>query len=73
MLTTDIEKVVSALQGFVSRDAEMMTRHVNPSKFIQHNPSVADGIEGLKEELSHSVSVGRLLAVDASPSFTPAQ
>ena len=52
MLTTDIEKVVSALQGIVSRDTELITRHVNPSKFIQHSPSVADGLEGLKEELS---------------------
>ena len=52
MLTTDIEKVVSALQGIVSRDTELITRDVNPSKFIQHNPSVADGLEGLKEELS---------------------
>jgi len=56
MPATDIEKVVSALQGFVSRDTELITRHVNPSKFVQHNPSVADGLEGLKEELSQPAS-----------------
>jgi predicted SnoaL-like aldol condensation-catalyzing enzyme len=50
MVTTNIEKVVSALQGFASGDTERMIRHVNPSYFVQHNPSVADGIEGLKEE-----------------------
>ena len=52
MSTTDIEKVVSALRGFASRDAELTTRHVHPSKFIQHNPFVADGVEGLKDEIS---------------------
>jgi predicted SnoaL-like aldol condensation-catalyzing enzyme len=51
MLTTDIEKVVSALRGFACRDAELTTRHVNPSNFIQHNPFVADGVEGLKDEI----------------------
>jgi predicted SnoaL-like aldol condensation-catalyzing enzyme len=52
MSTTDIEKAVSALQGFASRDAELTTRHVHPSKFIQHNPFVADGVEGLQAEIS---------------------
>jgi len=52
MSTTDIEKVVSALRGFAIRDAELTTRHVHPSKFIQHNPFVADGVEGLKDEIS---------------------
>ena len=52
MSTTDIEKVVSALRGFATRDAELTTRHVHPSKFIQHNPFVADGVEGLKDEIS---------------------
>ena len=52
MPATDIEKVVNALQGFASRDADFATRHVNPSKFIQHNPFVADGIAGLKDEIS---------------------
>jgi predicted SnoaL-like aldol condensation-catalyzing enzyme len=52
MSTSEIEKVVSALRGFASRDAELTTRYVNPSKFIQHNPFVADGVEGLKDEIS---------------------
>lgn len=51
MSMTDIEKVVSALQGVPSRQIEVITRYVNPTKFIQHNPYVADGLVGLKEEL----------------------
>jgi len=49
---TDIEKVVTALQAFPSRETKLVTRYVNPAKFIQHNPSVADGLAGLQQELS---------------------
>jgi predicted SnoaL-like aldol condensation-catalyzing enzyme len=63
MSTTDIEKVVSALRGFASRDAELTTRHVHPSKFIQHNPFVADGVEGLKDEISQLPRENRHLEV----------
>ena len=58
MPATDIEKVVSALQGFASRDADVATRHVNPSKFIQHNPFVADGVEGLNLNFSNPTDFG---------------
>ncbi len=49
MATTDIEKVLTVFEGIAHRDADLATKYMNPTKYIQHNPYVADGIAELKD------------------------
>jgi predicted SnoaL-like aldol condensation-catalyzing enzyme len=65
MSTTEVEKVVSTLRGLASRNVELTTKHVNPSKFIEHNPTAADGIEGLRNEVRQLREDHRLEVVRA--------
>lgn len=46
-MTPDIEKVLTAFRGIGDRDASLATKHIHPTKYKQHNPEGADGIEGL--------------------------
>ena len=36
------------IEGIGLRDAERVTNHINPEKYIEHNPRVADGLAGLQ-------------------------
>lgn len=46
---SNIEKVLTVFRGIESRDPDLTTKHMNPEKYKQHNPHVADGVEGLRE------------------------
>jgi len=52
LATSDIEKVLTMLQGIGSGAPDVATQHINPKKYIEHNPRSADGVEGLKEYIS---------------------
>jgi hypothetical protein len=45
----DIEKVLAVFQGIGARDADLLTKYMNPKKYIQYNARAADGVDGLKE------------------------
>jgi len=49
MATSDIEKVLSVFQGIEAGDAELAAKYLNPDKFIEHNPSSADGVDGFRD------------------------
>ena len=49
MASSDIEKVLTVLQGIGSGDAELATRHISSKKYIEHNPRSAGGVDGLRE------------------------
>jgi predicted SnoaL-like aldol condensation-catalyzing enzyme len=49
MASRDIEKILALLQGIGSGDADLATRHINPKKYIEHNPRSADGVDGLRK------------------------
>ena len=49
MATSDIEKVLTVFRGIEAGDAELATKYLNPDKFIEHNPSSADGVDGFRE------------------------
>jgi predicted SnoaL-like aldol condensation-catalyzing enzyme len=49
MATSDIEKVLTVFQGVEAGDAELATKYLNPHKYIEHNPSLGDGVEGFRE------------------------
>ena len=53
MAKSDIEKALTVFQGISARDASLAASYVNPEKFVQHDPHIADGVEGLKEYISH--------------------
>jgi predicted SnoaL-like aldol condensation-catalyzing enzyme len=46
---SNIEKVLTVFRGIESRDPDLTTKYMNPEKYKQHNPHVADGVEGLRE------------------------
>src|ERR1700685_2122612 len=52
MAKSDIEKALAVLQGIGNRDADLATKYMNPTKYKQHNPHAADGVEGLRECIS---------------------
>ena len=45
---SDVEKVLTVLQGIDSGDADLATRHVNPKKYIEHNPRSTGDVVGLR-------------------------
>jgi predicted SnoaL-like aldol condensation-catalyzing enzyme/uncharacterized protein YndB with AHSA1/START domain len=47
--TGEIEKVLAVFRGTGAGDAYLATKYMNPNKYVQHNPHVADGIDGVKE------------------------
>jgi len=52
MSMSEIEKVLTVLRGIGARDAYLVTKYMNPEKYVQHNPHAADGVDGLKEYIS---------------------
>jgi predicted SnoaL-like aldol condensation-catalyzing enzyme len=60
MQNEEIAKALAALQGISSYDSDLATRHISPSNYTEHNPYIADGIDGLKEHIE------RLALVDHS-------
>jgi len=51
MANSDIEKVWTVLQGIGSANADLATRHVNKKSYIEHNPRIAHGVDGLRQYL----------------------
>jgi predicted SnoaL-like aldol condensation-catalyzing enzyme len=52
LATSDIEKVLTMLQGVGSGATDLATQHISPEKYVEHNPRSADGVDGLKEYIS---------------------
>ncbi len=50
MASDIVEKATGLLRGLASGDRELATRHVSPEGFVQHDPMVADGVDGLREQ-----------------------
>ncbi len=48
-MASDIEKVLTVLQGIGTGDADLAARYIHPKKYTEHNPNAADGVEGFKE------------------------
>ncbi len=53
-------KATSLLRGVSSGDADLAIRDVSPEGFVQHDPSVADGVAGLREQAGRSAGDGHL-------------
>ena len=57
MELTNKEKVVALLNSFNTGDQTPIS-YINPSKYIQHNLAVADGLEGFGEVMHHAPPQG---------------
>ena len=78
MAASDIEKVLTVFEGIGAQDAILATRYMNPKNFIQHDPHVADGVEGLRKYIGHFPKENRPLKVtrafqDGAYVFTQAE
>jgi predicted SnoaL-like aldol condensation-catalyzing enzyme len=47
-----IEKVMTVLQGIGSGNAGLATRHINPKKYLEHNPRSTGGVAGVTEYIN---------------------
>ena len=45
----EIDKVLDVLQGIGARDVRLATKYLDPVNFVQHDPRVADGVDGLSD------------------------
>ena len=64
MALTNGEKATALLRGVWSGDEDLATRYVSPDGFIQHDPSVEDGVDGLREQAGRSagkLEIARML------------
>ena len=66
MIMTDIERAKTFLQGVATGDPDLATRHVDPDRYVEHDPLVADGavelwrhVDGLPKD--NDLEVVRLL------------
>jgi predicted SnoaL-like aldol condensation-catalyzing enzyme len=49
MAETEVQKASTVFEGIATRNAELAIRYINPVKFMEHNPRIADGAEGFRE------------------------
>ena len=54
MAKSDVEKVLDVFAGISAGDVDLATQHLDPKRFLQHNPYAADGVEGLTQFISQS-------------------
>ena len=54
MAMTEIEKVLPVLAGIGAGDTPLGTKYIDPERFVQHDPSMGDGVEGLRHFISQS-------------------
>jgi predicted SnoaL-like aldol condensation-catalyzing enzyme len=54
MAKSDIEKVLAVFAGISAGDVSLATRYIDHTRFVQHNPYAADGVEGLTRFIAQS-------------------
>jgi len=66
---TDIDKTLenkNIIKGFIddvllNHQNDKITTYINPNKYIQHNPAVADGLEGFGEAMKYFAENGLVM------------
>ncbi len=48
MAQSNIDKVLAIFAGISAGDVDLATKYINQTRFLQHNPYAADGVEGLR-------------------------
>ena len=57
------DKAIAMLRGVATRDAALATRHVSTRRYVEHNPSAADGLAGLRDDVARLSGEDRLEVV----------
>ncbi len=60
MPPSNIEKVLTVFAGIAGRDPNLVTKHVHPASYVEHNPQAAGGVAGLKDYVARLPSDARL-------------
>lgn len=62
------KKVVENLINdvFINHKMERLSTYINPTKYIQHNPSIADGLKGLDAAFKSFAELGLVMEIDKS-------
>ncbi len=47
-----VDKARTFIEGLATRDPDLAASHIHASAYLEHDPSVADGVAGLKEHVS---------------------
>ncbi|MGA9867955.1 MAG: nuclear transport factor 2 family protein [Acetobacteraceae bacterium] len=63
MVTSGIEKATTFLEAIASKNADLATTYIDPDRYVEHNPLVADGAFGLMEYVGHPAEQGADLEV----------
>ena len=62
---TNLAKVWSVFRGLAERDAALATRHLGPDLYVEHDPNVGDGVEGVRRYVAALAPDERLAVVRA--------
>jgi predicted SnoaL-like aldol condensation-catalyzing enzyme len=60
-----IEKASDFIRGLASCDPDLAARHIDPGKYVEHNPLIPDSIAGLKDHIARLPHEGRLEVIRA--------
>lgn len=56
LVVTDIEKALTFLHGIAGGDAGLATRYINADRYLERDPRVGDGVEGVRRYLDQIAS-----------------
>ena len=51
MTSTEVKKAQTLIQGIAARDVVLATMHLNPTRYVEHDPRVADGVSGVRAHI----------------------
>ncbi len=54
MANSDVEKVLAVFAGISAGNVHQATEYIDHTRFVQHDPYAADGVEGLSRFISKS-------------------
>ena len=62
---TNLDKVRTVFQGVAERDAGLATRHLDPDRYVEHDPNVGDGVESVRRYVEALAPDERLALIRA--------
>ena len=63
MRSSEIEKASTVIRGIAARDAALATRHLDPTRYLEHDPRSADEIAGMRAFVESLPEEGHRLEV----------
>ena len=57
---TNIDRVRDVFRGLANRDPALAVRHLDPERYVEHDPQVADGVTGVRAYVEAMALVARM-------------